>query len=702
MLSFAKKMYVEVSDPLKEEDVLRKLDDTGRKQYQLLKEKYLKENVKVSENNNIIEDTKKNLYEEKLKELDIKKIIKKGFNSSSITNSGIGYTRFSIPTYYTADERNEFSDNNKLYSVDDNDNVELCLIRIDDDVAGNNINDYRKALSNGKISENIESIIQNEFRDNTAEVFDYEDVEINNQTWNRFKVLSDKYYYEVVEFLDVNTEQTSDKANDKYVFMILREPITDELEYNEDFSKIIGSIKKIETVKLGKDLEDIKKMGFIDAKEYLENKGFYNFEIYYMKESDGLLGLGAKKNNEIEIITINNNSKLKSDDNVRQDAKIVIEYYNTAKYNEAKEKNEKIDKYLEERKKRNEELEEEQRLQREKKEKENRLNSKQTLSLEEINKVKLVTEYSDETLVEEMDTVKFGKYPQDSRDEEDKQDIEWIVLDRKDGKALLLSKYILDCKKYDDKTNIKQLYEKIEMLEDELGSEHWDKAIEKYKQELQGIADTIYVNDDIGDIINSELEIKFYEEMASYLKNQSDEKLKEYIEKLEELIDIEKTIISEEDNYKITWGECTLRKWLNEDFVNVAFTDSENNQIAESNIKNFDNYKYKTKGGEYTLDKIFCLSIDEVEKYFGDNGDKTNNRIATSGTKYAKMVDNDGYNLYVTDEDGYEGCSPYWLRSPGEEAAKVSIMNVGGAIVNDGISVENEQCGVRPAIWVEY
>lgn len=669
MLSFAKKMYVEVSDSLKEEDVIRRLDADGRKQYQMLKDKYLNGDIDVNENNNTIEDTKKNLYEEKLKVLGIKKIIKKGFNSSSITNAGIGYTRFSIPTYYVADERNEILDDNKWYSVDENDDVELRIIRVLDDEAGNNINEYKKALSNGKISENIESAIQNEFRDNTAEVFDYEDIEINNQTWNKFKVLSEEYYYEVVEFLDVNTEQTSDKINDKYIFMILREPITDELEYNEDFSKIIGSIKKIETVKLGRDLDEIKKSGFIDAKEYLENKGFYNFEIYYMKESDGLFGLGAKKNNEIETITINNNSKLKSDDNVRQDAKIVIEYYNTAKYNEVKEKNEKMDKYLDERNKRNEELEEEKRLQREKDEKENRLNSKKSLSLEEIDKVKLVTEYSDDAVIDEIDTIKFGKYPQDSRDEDIKQDIEWIVLDRKDGKALILSKYILDCKKYDELDELERLTEKA------------SKNIEEYEKIIKVVTEKF---PEINDMSS--------EEGLVFMEQQDDEDSKKFLAVYKEY----KYIQDDLDKISITWNDSSMRKWLNESFTNIAFSNSEKESIVESNIKNFDNFEYKTKGGESTEDKVFCLSIDEIEKYFGDIND-SNSKLITKGTKYARTIDNDGKNLLVKEEN-----SPYWLRTPGLNGHRVMSIFEDGTISNQGEYANFARNGVRPAMWVKY
>ena len=42
----------------------------------------------------------------------------------------------------------------------------------------------------------------------------------------------------------------------------------------------------------------------------------------------------------------------------------------------------------------------------------------------------------------------FGTYEQDNDISDGKEDIEWIILEKKDGKAYLVSKYVLDNKKY--------------------------------------------------------------------------------------------------------------------------------------------------------------------------------------------------------------------------------------------------------------
>ncbi|MBR3941939.1 MAG: hypothetical protein IKJ55_01160 [Clostridia bacterium] len=51
--------------------------------------------------------------------------------------------------------------------------------------------------------------------------------------------------------------------------------------------------------------------------------------------------------------------------------------------------------------------------------------------------------------------ITFGTYEQDNNTDNGKEDIEWLVLDKKDGKALVISKYALDCKPYSqEETNV--------------------------------------------------------------------------------------------------------------------------------------------------------------------------------------------------------------------------------------------------------
>lgn len=69
-----------------------------------------------------------------------------------------------------------------------------------------------------------------------------------------------------------------------------------------------------------------------------------------------------------------------------------------------------------------------------------------------IDSVKVVTLYGRKTKVDELDTIKFGRYPQDSIFTNDLKEIEWLILenDETNHRVLLFSKYILDCKCFND------------------------------------------------------------------------------------------------------------------------------------------------------------------------------------------------------------------------------------------------------------
>ena len=99
------------------------------------------------------------------------------------------------------------------------------------------------------------------------------------------------------------------------------------------------------------------------------------------------------------------------------------------------------------------------------------------------------------------DTVRFGSYEQDNDKDNGSEAIEWLVLDKQDGKLLLLSKDALDAKPYN----------------------------EEFKD--------------------------------------------------------------------VTWETCTLRSWLNDTFYSTAFSTAEQGLIATARVKNEDNPKYGTEGG---------------------------------------------------------------------------------------------------------
>ena len=131
----------------------------------------------------------------------------------------------------------------------------------------------------------------------------------------------------------------------------------------------------------------------------------------------------------------------------------------------------------------------------------------------------------------------------------------------------------------------------------------------------------------------------------------------------------------------ITWEKCTLRTWLNKDFLNAAFSAAEQAGIETTTVDNSkaQGYSgYSANGGNNTQDKIFLLSYAEAWKYFGSDSA----RVSTS-TKYAKA------------QRGYS--DSWWLRSPGDWQDTAALVVFNGSC--DDINVANTR-GVRPALWV--
>ena len=121
-----------------------------------------------------------------------------------------------------------------------------------------------------------------------------------------------------------------------------------------------------------------------------------------------------------------------------------------------------------------------------------------------------------------------------------------------------------------------------------------------------------------------------------------------------------------------TWENCTLRKWLNDSFYNVAFTDKEKNVITETKATNI--------SGDCVLDKVSVLSdIDARNASYGFNyeisgTDKFYNKSYDSETREAK---NSAYaNANGAFSHRENGC--WWLRPYDERGEYIYKVDAGG------------------------
>lgn len=105
---------------------------------------------------------------------------------------------------------------------------------------------------------------------------------------------------------------------------------------------------------------------------------------------------------------------------------------------------------------------------------------------------------------------------------------------------------------------------------------------------------------------------------------------------------------------RVTWEACSLRKWLNEDFYNEAFSSSEQAAIRETAVVNGDKND--------TTDRIYILSVDEAcNEGYGFVSQPDINTIVYTDTRKAQNTD---YAKCNNAENSPNGLGSWRLRSP--------------------------------------
>ena len=148
------------------------------------------------------------------------------------------------------------------------------------------------------------------------------------------------------------------------------------------------------------------------------------------------------------------------------------------------------------------------------------------------------------------------------------------------------------------------------------------------------------------------------------------------------------------ERVEITWEDCTLRSWLNKDFLNNAFTTEEQSAIITTMVDNSSSQVYSrwsTKGGNNTEDRIFLLSYYEAfDLYFSDYQDRM-----CVPTDYA--INQGAWPNSNFQKDG-RSTGWWWLRSPGYTLVSAAVVNHDGFI--DERYVQYDSGCIRPAFWI--
>ena len=136
--------------------------------------------------------------------------------------------------------------------------------------------------------------------------------------------------------------------------------------------------------------------------------------------------------------------------------------------------------------------------------------------------------------------------------------------------------------------------------------------------------------------------------------------------------------------FGVTWENCTLRKWLNTEFLQRAFSKEEQARIEEVTVKADKNPRYTgVYPGHDTKDKVFLLSLVEAKKYFKTNEDRkcVPTRLAVCSGAWLSNI----------------GTCIWWLRTPGVESRDAVLVHTDGAIWAFGDHV-SMPASIRPVI----
>lgn len=159
------------------------------------------------------------------------------------------------------------------------------------------------------------------------------------------------------------------------------------------------------------------------------------------------------------------------------------------------------------------------------------------------------------------------------------------------------------------------------------------------------------------------------------------------------------------NNINITWKDSYLRKWLNTEFYNRSFNDSEKKLIKVTHC---------VDNGEDTPntdDMIFLLSASEAIKFTSKNADCSLGASRRArGTDFSKEEENTGCKLgvydkkqeynYIVENNEKFGCSWWWLRTQGNTPSRAYFIGTRDSLRSYG-QVDLPYYGVRPAFKLD-
>ena len=144
-----------------------------------------------------------------------------------------------------------------------------------------------------------------------------------------------------------------------------------------------------------------------------------------------------------------------------------------------------------------------------------------------------------------------------------------------------------------------------------------------------------------------------------------------------------------DEQCNVTWETCTLRTWLNGEFLDTAFTDGEQERIQPVSVTTCGYAEDNTELVFNTQDKVWLLSPDEAERWFASDDERKclpSERALSYDTWFWNEVYGDGLEC------------PWWLRSSGDSPDVAAAVTDEGSVIPEGWTVSGKDVAVRPVI----
>ena len=135
-----------------------------------------------------------------------------------------------------------------------------------------------------------------------------------------------------------------------------------------------------------------------------------------------------------------------------------------------------------------------------------------------------------------------------------------------------------------------------------------------------------------------------------------------------------------------TWADSELRSWLNDEFLQEAFSMYHQNMILDTEVEAEASSAYGTDPGAYTLDRLYLPSENEIRTYYETEAERI-----CQPTVYAKVQ-----GSYLEDLNCW-----WWLRNPGKDGTHMSLVYTDGSIKTEGFRIYSEDGTVRPVMWLD-